>query len=89
MLTRSISILILCLQSSSESERALYGYKAQCELLAEHLEQLIAGCEARTQSLICEGARVLSKLLQWVPGAQHSSAPQSNACLHGHVEKCC
>lgn len=33
----------------------MYGYKAQCALLSEHLELLIAGCEARTQSLICEG----------------------------------
>jgi hypothetical protein len=35
----------------------LCGYKAQCELLAEQLEVLVAGCEARQQSLICEGTR--------------------------------
>lgn len=43
------------MQTSSEAERALYGYKAQCGLLSEHLETLIEGCEARMQSLICEG----------------------------------
>jgi hypothetical protein len=43
-------------QAASDAERALCGYKAQCRLLAEQLEVLIAGCEARTQSLICEGA---------------------------------
>lgn len=42
-------------QVMSDSERTISGYKAQCELLAEQLEVLIAGCEARKQSLICEG----------------------------------
>lgn len=42
-------------QACSDGERTLAGYKAQCELLAEQLELLVAGCEARQQSLICEG----------------------------------
>lgn len=45
-------------ESSSEAERALYGYKAQCGLLSGHLETLIEGCEARMQSLICEGVHL-------------------------------
>eukprot|EP00775_Hariotina_reticulata_P003342 gene3342-3618_t len=40
---------------ATHSERVLCGYKAQCELLAEQLEVLVAGCEGRQQSLICEG----------------------------------
>lgn len=43
------------LQVLSSGELAVSGYKAQCELLAEQLEVLIAGCEARQESLICEG----------------------------------
>ncbi|KAF8059755.1 LPA1 [Scenedesmus sp. PABB004] len=42
----------------SEGERVLCGYKAQCELLAEQLELLVAGCEARRQSLIVEGVHL-------------------------------
>jgi hypothetical protein len=52
-------------QASTEGERTLAGYKAQCELLAEQLELLVAGCEARQQSLICEGEQLLmSNLMQ-------------------------
>jgi hypothetical protein len=55
----SHTCLAVCcsLQATTEGERVLCGYKAQCQLLAEHLQRLIAGCEARTQSLICEGGR--------------------------------
>eukprot|EP00879_Flechtneria_rotunda_P028034 GHRR01030108.1.p1 GENE.GHRR01030108.1~~GHRR01030108.1.p1 ORF type:complete len:322 (+),score=79.89 GHRR01030108.1:125-1090(+) len=45
-------------QLASAHERTLCGYKAQCELLADQLEVLIAGCEARQQSLICEGVHL-------------------------------
>ncbi|WIA21771.1 hypothetical protein OEZ85_000930 [Tetradesmus obliquus] len=45
-------------KACSEGERTLAGYKAQCELLAEQLELLVAGCEARQQSLICEGVHL-------------------------------
>jgi hypothetical protein len=45
------------LQAATDGERTLAGFKAQCELLAEQLELLVAGCEARQQSLICEGER--------------------------------
>jgi hypothetical protein len=31
------------------------GYKAQCALLAEPITALVAACEARCQSLVCEG----------------------------------
>lgn len=53
--TQAHSLRPAAVQTSSEADRALYGYKAQCGLLSEHLETLIEGCEARMQSLICEG----------------------------------
>jgi hypothetical protein len=64
------------LQATSESELAVYGYKAQCELLSEHLELLIAGCEARTQSLICEGVSADRQ--------QHSAGTSYLPCIDLH-----
>jgi hypothetical protein len=39
----------------TQEERVIAGYKAQCALLAEPITALVAACEARCQSLVCEG----------------------------------
>ncbi len=53
-------------------EQAIRGYKAQCELVAGQLEQLISGFEARRQSLVVEGVHLhvglVLRLLQRHPG---------------------
>lgn len=36
----------------------LQGYKGQCELVLESLQRLIASCEARHESLVCEGVHL-------------------------------
>lgn len=63
----------------------MYGYKAQCELLSEHLELLIAGCEARTQSLICEGALACN---QAAACTSHLSCTQLHSLLPTGTPAC-
>ena len=36
----------------------MQGYKGQCELVLESLQRLIASCEARRESLVCEGVHL-------------------------------
>ncbi|GFR45169.1 hypothetical protein Agub_g6554 [Astrephomene gubernaculifera] len=56
----------------SAHDQAIRGYKAQCELVSEQLEQLICGFEARRQSLVVEGVHLhvglVMRLLQRHPG---------------------
>ncbi|EFJ46166.1 hypothetical protein VOLCADRAFT_105596 [Volvox carteri f. nagariensis] len=59
-------------QGLSAHDLAIRGYKAQCELISEQLEQLISGFEARRQSLVVEGVHLhvglVMRLLQRHPG---------------------
>ncbi|GIL89526.1 hypothetical protein Vretimale_1911 [Volvox reticuliferus] len=59
-------------QVPSAHDLAIRGYKAQCELVSEQLEQLICGFEARRQSLVVEGVHLhvglVMRLLQRHPG---------------------
>lgn len=36
----------------------LQGYKAQSEMVMEHMERLITECESRRESLVCEGVHL-------------------------------
>ncbi|CAD7698931.1 unnamed protein product [Ostreobium quekettii] len=46
------------LEGLSDSQRAVKGYKAQSEMVMEHLGRLIAECEGRNESLLCEGVHL-------------------------------
>ncbi|KAK9824284.1 hypothetical protein WJX72_009169 [[Myrmecia] bisecta] len=39
-------------------QRAIKGYKAQSEMVIENLDRLIGSCEARNESLVCEGVHL-------------------------------
>jgi Ser/Thr protein kinase RdoA (MazF antagonist) len=71
------------LQAATDGERTLAGYKAQCELLAEQLELLVAGCEARHQSLICEGER--RRVVLETSGHLHNSSWRRSLCCPSAV----
>jgi 2-phosphoglycerate kinase len=44
---------------------AVRGYKAQAGRVLEHVDRLLAGCEARRQSVVVEGVHLS---LRWVVG---------------------
>lgn len=77
-------------QAPNPHDLVIRGYKAQCELVSEHLEQLICSFESRRQSLVVEGVHLhvglVMRLLQIRPGVVPFLVYIKNEGEEGRVE---